>query len=330
MAVEALELVPLMTDRAKVTHEVWTISDSDTIQLEYTFADVDASDNTTLSTRFSSVRTIKVLQVRTIRSGVNVEWREVRLFQPLPPAFGSWTATPTLTPTFGATPTGTPTPLAQATLRAVSASASSEQLPNNPAPAAIDGNPASFWRPAANPSNPYLQVNLDGAQTVAGVRFTTAMGDAIATATATVGPSTPTATPFGASYRVNLVRPSLAAAASEAGPRTIGGVVRSALGLATPTAGPSRSAQDNDCFSQFVAGDNLVVQGACGPYSGVTAIRIFVEGIGNPALPPGVREVTVYPPASGTETPTPTLTATPTQPSGTSTPTRTPTATPIA
>src|SRR5262249_7782116 len=206
VTVEAIELVPLMTGPSKVTHELWTIYDSDSIQLEYTFADVDANDNVTMSAKFAAVRTIKQLRIRTIRSAVNVEWREVRLFQPLPPAFGSWTPTPTPTPTFGGFPTATPTPLAQSTIAIGSLQASSEN-PGNPAAFAADGNSLTFWRPVANQSPAFLQANFASAQTVLGVRFLTAMGDAIATATATVGPSTPTPTPLGATYRVVLLRP---------------------------------------------------------------------------------------------------------------------------
>lgn len=191
----------------------------------------------------------------------------------------------TATPTVIASPTGTPSPLAQATIQIGSVQASSEN-PGNNAAFAADGNSATFWRPVANQSPAFVQANFSSAQTVQGVRILTAMGDAIATATATVGPTTPTATPNGANYRVVLLKPSLVGAAS------------------------ARSAQDVDCNFQFAAQDNATIQLLCSETSSVTGVRVYVDSPGNPALPPGVRELVVYPPAVATATPTPTVTPT--------------------
>src|SRR5207245_1866616 len=97
-----------------------------------------------------------------------------------------------------------PTPPGTSQIAITSASASSEN-PGNPANYAVDNNAATFWRPLANASGPYLQANF-AAQTLQTVRIQSASGDAIATATATVGPNTPTATPQPATYRVVLLR----------------------------------------------------------------------------------------------------------------------------
>ncbi|HEY3080980.1 MAG TPA: discoidin domain-containing protein, partial [Chloroflexota bacterium] len=303
--VEALELVTRMSDRSRQTHEVWTVYDTGSAQLEYTFADVEATDNTTLSARFSATRTIKFLQIRTIRSGVNVGWREVRVFEPLPPAFGS---VATSTPTGSATPV----PTAPSNQLAFSSAQASSENGGNPALFAIDGDPSTFWRPVANPpSGQYLQLNFSVAQTVQTVRFVTAMGDAIATATATPNASTPTSTPAGSSFRVSLLRPTAAQSAQQA-----------------------RSAQDNDCYTQFVSADNATIQLSCSqPFTGVTGVRIILDSIGNPAVPPGIREVFGYAPgqsptptATGTATPTGVASPTPTDTAtATVTPTRTPT-----
>lgn len=305
--VEAIELVPWMTEKSKTTHEIATIYDSGSAQIEYTFADVDASDGVTLSARFTAVRTIQQLRIRTIRSNVNVGWREIRLFEPLPPPFGTWTPTATLTPTFGATSTGTPTPLASATIAIAAMSASSEQS-TNPAGFANDNNPSTFWRPQVNVSSSYLEVRFASPQTLAGVRFTTAMGDSLATATATVGPATPSPTPQGAQYRINALRPALSSMSA-------GLDIRGALGLPTPI---TRGALDQDCFSKYMNADNATVQGFCSNLTNVTGIRIFVESIANLSFPPGVREVVAFPPAAtattgptGTATLVPSLTPTP-------------------
>jgi hypothetical protein len=321
VVLEGLELVEHMGDRSKVTTEIWTIYDSDSVQLEYTFADVDAADFTTLSAKFAAVRTVKQVRIRTIRSGQNVGWREVRLFEPLPPAFGQWTATPTLTPTIGASATALPTPPGTSQIAITSASASSEN-PGNPAGYAADNNAATFWRPLANSSGPYLQANFASAQTLQTVRIQTASGEAIATATATVGPNTPTATPQPSTYRVVLLR-NTAALQAQSG--------RSASAAETPI---TRRAQDVvSCYSQTVIGDNAVIQGDCagGPYTGVTGVQVFIDSIQNPNVPPGIREVSAYGPSvttpTGTPTPTPTFCAGPTVPvcSPTSTVTGTPT-----
>lgn len=294
---EAIELVARADGRSRQTHEVWTVYDSGNAQLEFTLSDVEVGDYTTLSNRFAATRPIQQLRIRTIRSGVNVGWREIRLFEPLPPAFGN-VATPT--PTW--TPSPTPTAPSGA-LQFGSAQASSEN-PGNPAALAIDNDPNTFWRPVANQGGQYLQANFSTAQTVQVVRFSVAMGDTIATATATVGPNTPTSTPAGTSFRVQL----------------LGSTQPAAAGL---------TAQDVDCFTQFVSADNATVQLSCSqPFSGVTGVRIYLDSIGNPAAPPGIRQVSAYPPAV-TPTPSATHTRTPTRtPTPTVTPTQTVTPTP--
>jgi hypothetical protein len=286
---EAMELVARADAQSKQTHEVWTVYDTGVAQLEYTFADVDVADRTTLSARFAATRVIQQMRIRTIRSGTNVGWREVRLFEPLPPAFPN---VPTPTPTVFFTATPTPTPPANP-LAFGSAQGSSEN-PGNPAALAIDGDPNTFWRPVANQGGQYLQALFGSPQTVQTVRFSVAMGDAVATATATVGPNTPTSTPAGSTFRVSLLRPAVNAQG-----RTVQQEVE-------------RRALDNDCYTQFVQADNVTIQLNCGQaYTGVTGVRIYLDSIGNPAIPPGIREVSAYPPGQ-TPTPTRTRTTTPT------------------
>jgi len=165
------------------------------------------------------------------------------------------------------TPTAPPGELAFMSAR------SSSEHPGNQAALAIDGDPATFWRPADNPpAGSYLELDFSVPQTVLTVRFLTAMGEAVATATATVGPGTATATPAGTSFRVSLLRPAVA-------------------------AGPGRAAQDNDCYSSFVHADRATVQLSCSEaFAGVTGVRIYLDAVGDPAAPPGIREVAAYPP----------------------------------
>jgi hypothetical protein len=210
---------------------------------------------------------------------------------PLPPAVATFTPTP---------PVGT--------LAFGSVQGSSEN-PGNPAALAIDGNPDTFWRPMANQTAQYLQANFGTAQTVQTVRFSVAMGDAVATATATVEPHTPTATPAGSTFRVSLLRPTV-----------------NAQGRTVPQE-VERRALDNDCFTTFQQAEHATVQFNCSQaYTGVTGIRIYLDSIGNPALPPGIREVSAYPPST-TVTPTRTASATA---AATITPTSTRTATATA
>jgi hypothetical protein len=297
---EAMELVARADAASKQTHEVWTVYDTGVAQLEYTFADVEVADRTTLSARFAATRVIQQLRIRTIRSGTNVGWREVRLFEPLPPAFPN---VPTPTPTVFFT--ATPTPTAPANPLPFGSAQASSENPGNPAALAIDGDPNTFWRPVANQGGQYLQANFGSAQTVQTVRFGVAMGEAVATATATVGPNTPTSTPAGSTFRVSLLRPTVNAQG-----RTVQQEV-------------DRRALDNDCFTTFQQAEHATVQFNCSQaYTGVTGIRIYLDSIGNPAIPPAIREVSAYPPGA-----TPTATTVPTQ-AGTSTPTTVPTNTP--
>lgn len=276
--IEALELVVRTSGPAKQTHEVWTMYDNGSVQLEYTFADVATVDGQTISARFASARNIQQLRIRTIRSDVNIAWREIRTYEPLPPGFGSFvTSTPTASPS--------PTPTAPSGALAFGSAGASSENPGNPATAAIDGNPNTFWRPVTGLTGQYWQGNFSAPQTVQTVRFQALIGDPNATATPTPGAGTPTATALGANYRIVLLKPQV-------GAQQVGG---------------ARQAQDVDCFTTFVQQDGATIQQSCAATSGVSGIRIYVDAVGSQNLPPGLRETSAYPPAI---TPTPNATAT--------------------
>ncbi|MBM4418655.1 MAG: discoidin domain-containing protein [Chloroflexi bacterium] len=304
--VEAFELLTHMSARARGTHEIWTLYDTGSGQLEHTFTDVEAVDGQVISARFAGTRKIKAMLIRTIRSGVNVGWREIRIFEPLAPGFPVPTATPTNTQLPTATPTIPSAPRASIT----SSQASSAQT-GHPASAVHDDNPATYWRPEPNTSNQYLEVTFPP-QTVAYVRFTSAIGGE-GTSTPTVGPSTPTPIVPGGSYRVVLLRPGNLRAAER------------------------EIADTQQCGTRFVVTDFAEVQLECSvTVTGVTGVQIYIDSPAVAAIPPGIREILVLgqaatPTPLSTSTPaatfTPTITLTATR---TATPTWTPTAVQIA
>src|SRR5207249_2322186 len=151
------------------TIELWALYDDSSSQLVNTFTDVDTSDNQTLSFKFAAPKQVRTIVVRTVRSNVNVGWREIRLFAPLPPALGTWTPTPTVTPNTTAVPTSSvPTPVA-AQIFATQVSASSSASGTSPQ-SAVDFNETTFWRPASGDGAPELDVTLTSPQPVSYVR----------------------------------------------------------------------------------------------------------------------------------------------------------------
>ncbi|HZR00121.1 MAG TPA: hypothetical protein VFC93_15040 [Chloroflexota bacterium] len=289
--IEAVELVPLMSGPSKQTIELWALFDDNTSALLNTFTDVDTNDGQTISYRLSTPRQIRTIVVRTVRSGVNVGWREIRLYSPLPPAIGTWTSTPTVTPTFGNI-TPTPSPISGSTVRPGQCQASSDNNGNNPCTFAYDVDPAlaTFWRPIAGLSGQYAELDFLTPQAVAGVRFVMAMGASANTPTATPGGGTPTPTPYPASVSVQM----------QAG------------------------AGFFSCFVAAASYDYQVLQGDCGTVQNVSAVRLVVDS-SNTAFAAGIRDTTIY---VGTATPTPTPMATAGSPTAISTPSATATPTP--
>lgn len=290
---ESLEMVALLSARTKSTHEIWTMYDTGSVQLEHTFADVDTLDWTTISAKFATPRTIQQLRIRTIRSGVNVGWREVRLFEPLPPGFPVATSTPTAT----IVPTATATVPVGATLVQVRPPTSSSSQSISPPSGATDGNTSTAWRPQAGQTGHYLRAELQTAQTVGYVRITTAVGgDGVGTSTPTVGPGSPTPAAPSGWFRVAIER----------------------SGDAVPCG-----------TSQLSQIDFETIQMTCSGATNATAVLVYIDNPQNNAIPPGIRELVVYGliPTPIPPTPTNTSTVTPCA-GGTCTPTSSPTASP--
>jgi hypothetical protein len=110
--IEGVEFVVSQVPAGSSTHELWVYDDTNTWVLERTFQST-TDDRQTIGYRFSPLRNILRVYIRTIRSPSFVAWREVRIFEAIPPPGGFPTGTPA-PPT--STGTGTPTPSATATV----------------------------------------------------------------------------------------------------------------------------------------------------------------------------------------------------------------------
>ncbi len=115
--VDGIEMVVAQAPAGKVTHEIWVGKDAPNTKL-VEFADYPGQDGQTIAYPFDA-RDIKYVLIRTTRSPSFVAWREIRIFEQLPPPLSTPTFTRTPTVTNTATPCPapacTPTPTATRT-----------------------------------------------------------------------------------------------------------------------------------------------------------------------------------------------------------------------
>ncbi|MBI2941413.1 MAG: PilN domain-containing protein [Chloroflexi bacterium] len=158
---EGIEFVVEQSPAGPTKHELWLQNENGSIERHREFAGETRSMQF-LTIRFSPVRAVRRIWMRTLSSPSFVAWREVRAYEELPqpgsgltPASTS-TFTPTVTPTVTLTPTitltSTPVPGRQVAL-GKPVYPSSSVAPND-AGKANDGDVGTFWMPDPNDPQP--------------------------------------------------------------------------------------------------------------------------------------------------------------------------------
>ena len=132
-------------------------------------------DRQVLAVHFDPAITTDRLVVRTIRSAGNVAWREIRVFEQLPPPLSTSTPTRTLTPAPSPTPTYIAPGLNVASLGSASASSGMES-----APLAIDNDPETAWQTNVPPSQT-ITIDLDDFYTIEAIALVVAQSGAAST-----------------------------------------------------------------------------------------------------------------------------------------------------
>lgn len=162
--IDGIELVVQQSPAGSTSHELWIQDETGAWTLQTTFQ-TNTSDFSVLAYRFSPVKSIGKLYVRTIRGPSFVAWREIRVYETLSSPAGTPTPTATttgptatVTPTATPTPTGTPYTMPSPPVQGQNiTSLASPTAVNNQSNAgkALDGNTTTYWSAGAGPAQDY-------------------------------------------------------------------------------------------------------------------------------------------------------------------------------
>lgn len=155
--VDAVALVVAQSAPGLTSHEVWVRETDGSLALAGTVTG-QSVDRQTLPVLFNTAVVTDRLVVRTIRSSGNVAWREIRVFEQLPPPLSTVTPTRTHTPTPSPTPTFISDGRNVAPLGSASASSGTES-----APLAIDDDPETAWQASGFQ---HIEIELDDFYTI--------------------------------------------------------------------------------------------------------------------------------------------------------------------
>ena len=172
--IDAVALVALQSSTGLTSHEVWVQDAGGSLTLVATVTS-QTVDRQVLAVHFDPAITTNRLVVRTIRSSGNVAWREIRVFEQLPPPLSTSTPTRTLTPAPSPTPTYIAPGLNVASLGSASASSGIES-----APLAIDNDPETAWQTNVPPSQT-ITIDLNDFYTVEAIALVVAQSVAAST-----------------------------------------------------------------------------------------------------------------------------------------------------
>ena len=171
---DAVALVASQASPGLTSHEVWAQQAGGPLALVATVTG-QTVDRQVLAVHFDPAITTDRLVVRTIRSAGNVAWREIRVFEQLPPPLSTSTPTRTLTPAPSPTPTYIAPGLNVAPLGSASASSGMES-----APLAIDNDPETAWQTNVPPSQT-ITIDLDDFYTIEAIALVVAQSGAAST-----------------------------------------------------------------------------------------------------------------------------------------------------
>ena len=163
--VDAVALVVSQSSPGQTSHEVWVNGMDGSLALVAT-ATGQTVDRQTVPLHFNPAIVTDRLIVRTIRSSGNVAWREIRVFEQLPPPLSTFTPTRTHTPPPSPSPTLISAGRNVAPFGSASASSGTES-----ASLAIDNDPETLWQ--ANGFQ-HIEIELDAFYTIEAIALVVA------------------------------------------------------------------------------------------------------------------------------------------------------------
>ncbi len=165
--VDAVALVASQSSPGLTSHEVWAQETGGSLTLVGTVTGQTA-DRQTLPLYFNPAIAVNRIVVRTIRSSGNVAWREIRIFEQLPPPLSTFTPTRTHTPAPSPTPTFISAGPNVAPLGSASATSGTET-----AHLAIDNDPETAWR-ASDAGTQSITIEFDDSHTIEAISLVSA------------------------------------------------------------------------------------------------------------------------------------------------------------